>query len=472
MTIDGGNQLTGITYELPVASAQVKSCILLAGLLAEGETTVVEPLATRDHTERMLRAAGARVVRHPGAVTVRPAEALRLAEIEVPGDISSAAFFIVAATLVPESHLFIRGVGVNPGRAGLLTVLERMGARIGLFNRRTTAAGEPIADIEVRHAELTATEVEPEIVPSLIDELPLIALAAARARGTTMVRGAEDLRKKESDRIATVAEALPPAVPASRRWTTAGASAACRRASAAACRPHGDHRIAMMGGDRRPLLRAGRPRARPGVHRRLLPRLPRHPAGARGGRRGARVDGRHDRRPRRAPASPPSPAAWRERIGYRYLDTGAMYRAVTLCVLLDGADPAEAARLGRLARVRGRPAPAVARVDAACSAVAQQPSVREAMREAQRTFLEIGDAVAEGRDIGEVVWPQAELKVWLDAAPEIRARRRGTTHALERDRRDSVQTKVAQDAVRVDTSRLSIDAVVTELARLVEERSW
>ncbi len=247
ITIDGGNQLTGITYELPVASAQVKSCLLLAGLLAEGETTVVEPLATRDHTERMLRAAGARVIRHIGAVTVRPAQALRLQEIEVPGDISSAAFFIVAATLVPESHLFLRGVGVNPGRAGILTVLERMGARIGLFNRRTTAAGEPVADIEVRHAELSATEVEPEIVPSLIDELPLIALAAARARGTTVVTGAEDLRKKESDRIATVEEALN-AVGAhvesfADGWRIRGVPARIR---GGVVEPHGDHRIAMM----------------------------------------------------------------------------------------------------------------------------------------------------------------------------------------------------------------------------------
>jgi cytidylate kinase len=160
-----------------------------------------------------------------------------------------------------------------------------------------------------------------------------------------------------------------------------------------------------------------------------------------------------------------------ERIGYRYLDTGAMYRAVTLCVLVDDADPAEAARSGAWRQYEGDPRLRSSDVDAAVSEVAQMPSVREAMREAQRSFLALGDAVAEGRDIGEVVWPQAELKVWLDAAPEIRARRRGTPHALERDRRDSAQTKVAHDAVRVDTSHRSVEAVVTELARLVEERS-
>jgi CMP/dCMP kinase len=160
-----------------------------------------------------------------------------------------------------------------------------------------------------------------------------------------------------------------------------------------------------------------------------------------------------------------------ERIGYRYLDTGAMYRAVTLSVLADGADPAEAARSGAWRTYEGDPRLRSPEVDAAVSAVAQQPAVREAMREAQRSFLALGDAVAEGRDIGEVVWPQAELKVWLDAAPEIRARRRGTTHALERDRRDSAQTRVADDAVRVDTSNRSIDDVVTELTRLVQERT-
>ncbi len=248
MTIDAGHVLTGITYELPVASAQVKSCLLLAGLYAAGETTIVEPLATRDHTERLLRAAGARIERHPGAVTVRPATALRLDELVVPGDFSSAAFFIVAATLVPESHIFLRGVGVNPGRAGLLTVLERMGARVSLFNRRTTAAGEPIADIEVRHAELVGTDVEPELVPTMIDELPVLALAAARARGTTRIRGAEDLRRKESDRIETTAEAL---VALGARVTTTDDGWQLRgtpaRLRGGTVDPHGDHRIAMMG---------------------------------------------------------------------------------------------------------------------------------------------------------------------------------------------------------------------------------
>jgi cytidylate kinase len=160
-----------------------------------------------------------------------------------------------------------------------------------------------------------------------------------------------------------------------------------------------------------------------------------------------------------------------ERIGYRYLDTGAMYRAVTLCVLADGADPVEAAASGGWRTYEGDARLRSPEVDAAVSAVAQAPEVRVAMREAQRAFLAEGDAVAEGRDIGDVVWPQAELKVWLDAEPGVRARRRGTTEALERDRRDQAQTRVAPDAVRVDTTDLTVGQVVEELARLVEERT-
>lgn len=204
----GGSALTPIRYELPVASAQVKSCVLLAGLFAHGgPTTVVEPVPTRDHTERMLRAAGAAVRTSPGSVEVRPAERLLPLRLTVPGDFSSAAPFLVAATLLPGSRLRITGVGVNPTRTGLMTVLERMGARISLYNR-TASGGEPIADIEVEHAELVATEIEADEVPRMIDELPLFALAASMARGESAVRGAGELRQKESDRIETVSSAL------------------------------------------------------------------------------------------------------------------------------------------------------------------------------------------------------------------------------------------------------------------------
>jgi len=247
--IDGGGELQPIGYELPVASAQVKSCILLAGLYAvTGPTTVIEPVPTRDHTERLLRAAGARVARGPRTVSVWPVERLQLESVAVPGDISSAAPFLVAATLLAESRLFVRGMSTNPTRTGLLTVLERMGARINLFNRRTTSGGEPIADVEVHPAELVATEIEPEIVPSLIDELPLLALAATMARGRTVVRGARELRVKESNRLETVAELLR-AIGGHVRATDDGweIQGVPSRPEGGRVDAHGDHRIGMLG---------------------------------------------------------------------------------------------------------------------------------------------------------------------------------------------------------------------------------
>jgi 3-phosphoshikimate 1-carboxyvinyltransferase len=238
--------LHGIEYELPVASAQVKSCLLLAGLFAEGETTVVEPVPTRDHTERMLRAAGARLGVKPGRVSVQPADRLELGEVEVPGDISSAAPLILAATLLPGSELIVTGVGVNPTRTGFLDVLERMGARIAVFNRRA-AAGEPVADLEITHAELVATEVEPEEVPRLVDELPLFALAASMAHGDSRVRGAGELRAKETDRIEAVVAGLRAAgahVTGTRDgFRIRGVPARPRGGRMSA---EGDHRIAML----------------------------------------------------------------------------------------------------------------------------------------------------------------------------------------------------------------------------------
>jgi len=208
LAIEGG-ELRPIRYELPVASAQVKSAVLLAGLYTRaGETAVVEPLPTRDHTENMLAEAGARIARRArGEISVRPVERLELPEVEVPGDFSSAAPFLVAATLLAESELTVHGVNLNPRRTGLLDVLERMGANITVFNRRRIG-GEPAGDLDVRHAELVATEIAPGEVPGLVDELPLFALAACFARGESVVRGAEELRAKESNRIAAVVEGL------------------------------------------------------------------------------------------------------------------------------------------------------------------------------------------------------------------------------------------------------------------------
>lgn len=202
-----GASLTPIDYELPVASAQVKSAVLLAGLLADGETTVVEPLPTRDHTERLLERAGAAIRRRPQSVSVRGAERLVLGEIEIPGDFSSAAPLLVAAAIVPGSELTVHGVGLNPRRTGLVDVLERMGARVAVYNRRSIG-GEPAGDIEMRASELVGTTVTAAEVPTLVDELPLFAVAACHAHGDSLVRGAAELRLKETDRIDAVAEEL------------------------------------------------------------------------------------------------------------------------------------------------------------------------------------------------------------------------------------------------------------------------
>lgn len=243
-----GGPLSPIDFRLPVASAQVKSAILLAGLFASGgETTVVEPAPTRDHTERMLEAAGVRVARREESVSVWPTERLHLGTVEVPGDFSSAAPFVVAATLVPGSELHIHGVNLNPRRAGLMPILERMGARITVYNRRLIG-GEPGGDLEVRSAELSGTTVAADEVPLAIDELPLFALAASCAHGDSRLRGAEELRAKETDRIEATADALR-AIGQHVRATEDGfrIRGVPARPRGGSIEARGDHRIAMLG---------------------------------------------------------------------------------------------------------------------------------------------------------------------------------------------------------------------------------
>jgi 3-phosphoshikimate 1-carboxyvinyltransferase len=246
LTIEG-RPLQAIDYALPVASAQVKSAVLLAGLFAEGKTTVVAPLPTRDHTENMLAAAGASVTRRPSSVSVDPVESLLLPDVEVPGDFSSAAPFVVAATVLPGSELVIQNLSLNPRRAGLLAVLERMGARINVFNRRRVG-GELVGDLQIHSAELTATEVKPEEVPLLVDELPIFALAAATAHGDSWVTGAAELRVKETDRIETVVAALRAlGVRAEAREDGFRIRGVPTRPRGGVVDAAGDHRIAMVG---------------------------------------------------------------------------------------------------------------------------------------------------------------------------------------------------------------------------------
>jgi 3-phosphoshikimate 1-carboxyvinyltransferase len=245
--IEGG-ALRPVTYELPVASAQVKSAILIAGLYAsDGPTTVIEPHPTRDHTERMLAALGVRLQRAGRSVSVWPVDRLPPLDVEIPGDISSAAPLVAAAVLLNGSELILQNVNVNPLRTGFLDVLERMGARVAIFNRRTVS-GEPVADLEVRSTQLVATTVEHEEVPRLVDELPLVALLGTFARGTTTVRGAEELRAKETDRIETVTDAMRGiGVRIEARPDGFVVRGTPARPRGGTIHARGDHRIAMLG---------------------------------------------------------------------------------------------------------------------------------------------------------------------------------------------------------------------------------
>ena len=202
-----GSSLWGIHYASPVASAQVKSSILLAGLYAKGQTTVTEPSRSRDHSERMLRAFGAKVDVSGTSVTVTPPEELYGQDVWVPGDISSAAYFIAAALIVPGSNVLIKNVGINPTRDGMLKVCRQMGGEISIVNQREES-GEPCADLLVSYSHLKGTVIEGDLIPTLIDELPILAVLAAFAEGTTVIRDAAELKVKESNRIASVAEGL------------------------------------------------------------------------------------------------------------------------------------------------------------------------------------------------------------------------------------------------------------------------
>lgn len=248
LVVRPGRPLRGVVYDLPVASAQVKSCILLAGLNAEGETWVREPVRSRDHTERMLRAAGVDVMERDGMVGVRgPVTSLALPDIRVPGDFSSAAFAIVAGVLAGDPAVCVTGVNLNPARTGLLDVLARMGADVTVA-AGPDVAGEPAGDIIVRRCGLLhATEVRADEVPSMVDEIPLVGLLGALAAGTTVVSGANELRVKESDRIATVV-ALLRAIGADVEEQGDGfVVRGSKTLPGGEVQSHGDHRLAMLG---------------------------------------------------------------------------------------------------------------------------------------------------------------------------------------------------------------------------------
>ncbi|MGI5921410.1 MAG: 3-phosphoshikimate 1-carboxyvinyltransferase [Syntrophomonadaceae bacterium] len=240
-----GRQLKGIQYKLPVASAQIKSAILLAGLYARGETVVIEPQKSRDHTERMLASMGADLKIADLQICIKPGRELMPQNFVVPGDISSAAFFMVAASIIPGSELIIKNVGVNPTRSGIIDVLLAMGGSVKLENQHIVG-GEPIADIVVASAALQGTIIEGEIIPRLIDELPVLAVAMAVAQGQSIVKDAGELRVKETDRISAICMELSKMgvdiVETDNGFIVNGRPEGLAGASV---NSHGDHRIAM-----------------------------------------------------------------------------------------------------------------------------------------------------------------------------------------------------------------------------------
>jgi 3-phosphoshikimate 1-carboxyvinyltransferase len=243
----GAQRLRAIHYDLPMASAQVKSAVLLAGLYAQGETSVTEPAVTRDHTERMLKSFGVDVTVEGRTARLTGPARLSATDIQVPGDFSSAAFFLVAGCIAARDTLTLCNVGINPTRVGLLDILRRMGADIRIVGERRSGA-EPVADLEVRRSDLNGIDVPPELVPLAIDEFPALFVAAACARGTTRVTGAAELRVKESDRIAAMAEGLAvlgiatEVLPDGLVVQGAGMDG---KLGGGSVDSHGDHRIAM-----------------------------------------------------------------------------------------------------------------------------------------------------------------------------------------------------------------------------------
>jgi 3-phosphoshikimate 1-carboxyvinyltransferase len=243
INIIGGCKLQGIEYELPVASAQLKSCLLLAGLYAEGITTIIEKQATRDHTERMLSAFSHSITRDEKRISISKADSLIGTDINIPADFSSASFFIIAAIILPGSDVVLENVGINPTRDAMLKIMELMGADIELENKREQS-GEPVADIHIKSSDLHGINIPQELVPVAIDEFPVIMVAASCAKGETCLSGAAELRVKESDRIQSMLDGFI-ATGIQAEGTEDGMIVRESKFNGGVVNSHGDHRIAM-----------------------------------------------------------------------------------------------------------------------------------------------------------------------------------------------------------------------------------
>ncbi len=530
-----GGPLCFLDYRLPVASAQLKSALLLAGVTGGVPVELVEPGRSRDHTERMLAAAGCALASSREGVANRvhltaSPSALDPVDLVVPGDFSSAAFPVALALLGGAGEgIVLRGVGLNPTRTGLLPVLDRMNARIEVHERSVPERGEPTGDLVIHPSDLTGTEVRPGEIPGLIDEVPVLAVLAARARGTTRITGAEELRVKESDRLGALAANLTSLGVEVEELPDGLVIEGTGRPLSGAVEARGDHRIAMAFGVLGALAgnainvdapaavdvsypgfwemleRASRPAARPPVGDSGEDDLePARPFRERGRGPVIVIDG---------PAGSGKSTTAREvarRLGFRHLDSGALYRALT-CALLESGRPPESWPALTESDLNAHPVRMVAagsafrtmlgarplttelrspEVDAHVSAVARLPAVRGWLLDRQRQAGEEGSLVGDGRDLGTVVFPEAEVKVFLVADVAERARRRllqkgrepdsGSEVSAEVDRlssRDHIDAtrgiaplKKAADAFEVDGTRLSFAEQVEAILRVVRAR--
>ena len=547
MRIEGG-RLSAIVHESPVASAQVKSAVLLAGVGAGCAVEVVEPRRSRDHTERMLSAMGATVDERAAADgwavrVAAPPDRLSPLDMAVPGDFSSAAFFMAWAALHEDARVALPSVGLAETRTGFATVLSRMGAQVRV-SRKPPAGGEPVGDVQVESGSgLRAVEVIGTEVPSLIDEVPLVAVLAARAEGVTRITGAEELRVKESDRIAALAGNLRAVGVEAEELPDGLEIAGTRRPLSGRVRCFGDHRIAMAFGVLGTApdcdLHVDEPAVAnisfPGFWKLLEDLERRRRETTRGG--GAANPKRAGHEPKSSSRGPKSagpdarqasrclvvavdgPAGSGKsttaqdvaaRLGFRHLDSGALYRGVVLGLLASGrdmtrldtvsADEIERMEIGAgwdgptmHVVVRGERVPdhrlRSAEVTAWVSQVSALPAVRACLLGLQRSAARDAGLVADGRDIATVVFPEADVKVFLVADARERARRRlaqgGAEHPSEaqieaeaarleaRDAMDSSR-KLAplrpdQDAVRVDTTRLAPVQQADRIVQLVRQ---
>ncbi len=507
LSLTGTADTIPISYRLPVASAQVKSAILLAGLNTRGKTTVIEPEATRDHTENMLNYLGFKLdieKLDDGATSIsiqgRPDIAPADRHISVPGDPSSAAFLVVAALITGKSHITIKNICVNPLRTGLFTTLCEMGAKLQFTNERIVA-GERVADIDVSSSALKAITVPASRAPSMIDEYPILAVAAAFAEGETVMHGLAELRVKESDRLAAIIESLQACGVSARAENDTLYVTGCNGApkGGGLVKTRFDHRIAMaflvMGMGTREAVRVDDATAIstsfPGFTT-LLNGLGAHICDAGGVYTKPMIiaiDG--------PAASGKGTLARRlaEYFNLDYLDTGSLYRAVGMKLVYTGKDPKD--KEAAIAAARSIDAEDLAnprlrqeRIGQAASIVSAFPEVRAALLDFQRKFAHNRKgAVLDGRDIGTVVCPDADFKFFITATRYARARRRHRElqgqgievvfesvleDLRERDERDEQRAiaplKPAEDAITIDSSTMDASTVFDMASGLITKK--